>query len=1145
MSQWIRCVIVASFALAVEQPCVPSDSVAHPPQTRTGVFVKLKSPDRSAETRLRTAYSSLLPGLEANQGQAPSDVKFLSRTSGSTLFLTETDLVVQLEKQCPNCVPSPPKWNSPNKIGGGPAESSRLPLRIHLTGVVASPEIEAGDQLEGKVNYLIGRNPTQWRTGIPTYATVQYRGVYPGIDVIYRSEPHQLSYEFKISPQGNQGAIAASFEGSSKLELDHGGDLIVSTLSGPIRQLRPLIHQGAGANSKKIAGHYVLRGGNQVGFAIGEHDRTQPLSIIATLQYDFPAAAAQGSVFATYLGGAGDDQALAIAVDTAGNAYVTGQTRSVNFPILGGAQKVNKGGWDVFVTKLNPSASAIIYSTYIGGSDDDTGFGIAVDPAGSAYIVGQTSSVDFPTVNSFQPAPSSSGGVAKSGDAGATWIDASAGLFNDNINSLAIDPGNTATLYAATLHRGVLKTTNSGGGWSAFNTGITTSAIYSLAVDPGSPSAVYAGASNGIVFSSVNGGFTWTSSSLGQNVRIVSLVVDPKNGRVVYAGTLGAGLFKSSDAGMTWTAVNRGLNSGLVYAVAIDPFNSSTLYAGTGAGLFKSIDEASSWSTASVGLPQAAVSALAIDPSNAVIVYSGTLGNGVFKSVNAGNSWSAASSGLTNQFVTALAVDPKDSSAVFAGTQDGVFKSTNGASTWSSASTGLNTLNVTALIIDPSDSSRLYVSTTSSPFDAFVAKLNASGDALVYSTYLGGTRRDAATAVAIDSAGDAYVTGFTDSKDFPVTGALQEASGGGSDVFITKLSSAGAVLLFSTYLGGNGNDVALGIALDSVGNAYVAGSTDSTNFPTTSAPLQSANAGFKDVFVAKIRSIGGLLLYSTYLGGENDDVATAIAIDQTGSAYVTGYTRSSKFPVVNSLQPSSRGDFDAFVAQVNAGGSGLVYSTYLGGTAGDFGTGIAVDSAGNAYVTGYTDSGDFPVKNPLQAVTGGGTDAFIARVNASGLALDYSTFVGGTGRDRGLGIAIDSAGNAYVAGDTTSVNLPVTGGLQTQHGGGSTDGIVLKIPLLTGPVCVLSCTATGPSAGKAGVSVSFAATATPANCTGTVNFEWSFGDGTFPVTQQNPVHAYVNPGTYTWTMTAKVTDGVQCIKTGTIQISPNPPRRRP
>src|SRR2546428_5699059 len=209
MSQWTRWVIVAGFALAAEQPCVSSDSVAQLPQTKAGGFVKLKSPDRLTETRLRAAYSSLPLSFEPNHGQAASDVKFLSRASGCTLFLTETDVVVQLEKRCPNCVLSPPERNSPNKIGGGSAESSR-PLRIHLTGAVGSPEIEAGDQLEGKVNHLIGRNPTQWRTGIPTYSAVQYRGVYPGIDVIYRSEPHQLRYEFKISPRADPHAIAAS-----------------------------------------------------------------------------------------------------------------------------------------------------------------------------------------------------------------------------------------------------------------------------------------------------------------------------------------------------------------------------------------------------------------------------------------------------------------------------------------------------------------------------------------------------------------------------------------------------------------------------------------------------------------------------------------------------------------------------------------------------------------------------------------------------------------------------------------------------------------------------------------------------------------------------------------------------------------------
>jgi hypothetical protein len=315
----------------------------------------------------------------------------------------------------------------------------------------------------------------------------------------------------------------------------------------------------------------------------------------------------------------------------------------------------------------------------------------------------------------------------------------------------------------------------------------------------------------------------------------------------------------------------------------------------------------------------------------------------------------------------------------------------------------------------------------------------------VYSTYLGGSGEDAGTGIAVDSSGNAYVTGYTRSTNFPTANALYATYGGGNaDAFVAKLNAAGSALVYSTYLGGSGEESSGGIAVDSSGNAYVTGSTPSTNFPTANA-LYATNGG-ADAFVAKLNATGSALVYCTYLGGSGLDVGPDISVDSSGNAYVTGFTNSTDFPTANALYASyGGGNLDAFVAKLNAAGSALVYSTYLGGSGEDLGHGIAVDSSGNAYVTGYTLSTNFPTANALYATQGGGNDGFIAKLNAAGSALVYSTYLGGSGDDAGYGIAVDSSGNAYVTGLTNSANFPIANALYATYGGGSFDAFVAKI----------------------------------------------------------------------------------------------------
>ena len=330
--------------------------------------------------------------------------------------------------------------------------------------------------------------------------------------------------------------------------------------------------------------------------------------------------------------------------------------------------------------------------------------------------------------------------------------------------------------------------------------------------------------------------------------------------------------------------------------------------------------------------------------------------------------------------------------------------------------------------------------------DVFVAKWAPGGSRLVYCTYLGGSGEDRGYALATGLSGDVYVTGLTGSTNFPVAAALQSSLVGYRNAFIARLDSLGC-LIFGTYLGGNGSDSGYGIAVDGSGNVYVAGQTSSFNFPVLNA-YQNTNHGQSDAFVTKLYAAGSLA-YSTYLGGSGADGAQAIAVDASGNAYITGSTSSTDFPVFSALQPSSGGTQDAFVTKLDASGQFLAYSTYLGGSGGavypQIGHGIAVDQEGEAYVAGVTNSSNFPVCGALQPYfANGGTDAFLSKLNASGTGFVYSTYLGGSSLDYATSVAVDSAGNAYVGGYTASTDFPLLNAPQPVQAG-AYDGFVAKV----------------------------------------------------------------------------------------------------
>lgn len=338
--------------------------------------------------------------------------------------------------------------------------------------------------------------------------------------------------------------------------------------------------------------------------------------------------------------------------------------------------------------------------------------------------------------------------------------------------------------------------------------------------------------------------------------------------------------------------------------------------------------------------------------------------------------------------------------------------------------------------------------------DVFVAKLNPTGTELVYSTYLGSSGREEGRSIAVDGLGHAYVTGWTTSNNFPTTpGAFQTTHRGGTDAFVTKLNPIGTGLVYSTYLGGNGNDVGRDIVV-SLGQVYVVGETSSTNLSTTPGAFQTTHGGgVYDAFVSKLNPTGTGLTYMTYLGGNATDEGYGIAIDDIGHAYVTGGTASANFTTTpGAFQPTHGGGFyDAFVTKINPTGTSLIYSTYLGGSADDRGHGITIDSSGNAYLTGGSISANFattPGAFQMTKSITGDLDAFVTKLNATGTMLIYSTYLGGSGDDRGLKIAIDgSATNAYIIGYTQSTDFDITPEAFKTTNSSNTETFVTKLCL--------------------------------------------------------------------------------------------------
>ncbi len=527
---------------------------------------------------------------------------------------------------------------------------------------------------------------------------------------------------------------------------------------------------------------------------------------------------------------------------------------------------------------------------------------------------------------------------------------------------------------------------------------------------------------------------------------------------------------------------------------------------------------------------------LVIDPS---ILYSTFIGGGDLDAVadvavdSAGNAYLTGTSQSTD-FPTAGT--PFSASNPSPGTRTVFVAKVNpngDALVYSTYIGGTGTEDTSAIAIDGSGNAYVCGGTQSSDFplvtpldstfagtaEGFVLKLDPNGSNLVFSTFLGGSGdSDRAQDIVLDSAGSAYVVGSTLSTDFPVTGGSFQTSfvgGGFSAGYAVKFIPDGSALEYSTYLAGSSSSFANGVAVDSSGIAHVFGNTNSSDFPTQS-PFQASLNGPTDTFIVKLNAGGTALTYGTFLGGSDNETGFSIVLNASGDMFLQGITRSSDFPTVNPAQASPGNNFDVFVARLDASGSSLVYATYLGGTAFDNPRKITVDSSDNAYVTGQTDSTDFPTQSPIQASNGGLNDAYVTVFDSSG-SITFSTYLGGTSGDSGQGIAVDSSGNIYIAG-TADTNFPIQGGFQTTSNG-SGDGFLAKLGDAAGGgggSNIVADISGSVQEGSAPLTVTFDASGSVDNTGGVIIiYDWTFGDGNTASTAVPVVsNTYVTPGTF-------------------------------
>jgi hypothetical protein len=687
--------------------------------------------------------------FEPNQGQAADGaVKYLARGRGYGLFLTPTETVLVLA--------AGDRASTLARRPGMGQMSAGVPAVVRMRFVGADPNasLSGASPLPGRSHYFVGGRE-RWRRDVPTFGRVHYREVYPGVGLVFYGTERELEYDFIVAPGADPSVVELAFDGADSLRLDADGNLIVVSAAGELRMRRPVIYQETDGHRRPIEGGYVVRD-RRVRFRVAAWDPSRPLVIDPVLGYS------------TYLGGTSNDQGFGIAVDSAGNAYVTGSTISTDFPVAGNpAQGTRSLDTDVFVAKLDPTGTTLLYSTYLGGSGADVGTAIAVGLDGNAHVTGATTSSNFPVLGAFQ----------------ATTRGGSEAFV------VKLDSNGSALVYSTYLGSN------------------TDDFAFGIALDA---------AGNAYV----------TGSTISPTF--------PDNGAVTCQGTKRTG----TD----------------VFVARVDAAGSTLGYCRFIGGNGEDIGQAiAADATGNVWVAGSTSSADLVSGTAIQALRGGALDGFVGKLTSTGAlAYLSYLGGTFDDEALAVSVDLAGNAYVAGSTGSANF---------------------------PTVSPRQVA--LGGGTDAFVAKVNPAGTALVFSTFLGGGGDDVANGIAAHPTdATVYVAGSTRSLDFPTLNPLQTELAGGLDAFVTKLNAAGSALVYSTYLGGLGDDAVQAMAVDADGVAYLAGITDSPAFPTA-APIQNAS-GLIDAFVTQVAD-GGIIQFTASTYQANEDAGTiTIGVQRTG-----------------------------------------------------------------------------------------------------------------------------------------------------------------------------------------------------------------------------------------------------------------------
>jgi hypothetical protein len=826
------CVLLLTFA---------TGSGKHIHSTKAG-GTAAKSLDAAENRRWAEAYGKLPMSFEENQGQTAREVRYVAHGGGYELFLTPQEAVLALRPG--EHLDFSPKHRSAylralRQQRRAAQTQTMTAIRMRLEGANPEPQISGAERLPTRVNYFSGSDPKDWHTDVPTFARVKYAGVYPGVDLVFYGNQRRLEYDFVVAPGADPNAIQLKIEGARKLRINARGDLVLSVAGGQVELQKPLIYQQLNGEKREIAGKFVIAADRRVSFAVANYDRSQPLILDPILNYS------------TYLGGSAAENTslpVGIAVDSAGDAFVVGDTFSTDFPTTanGLTQQPLAGNVGAsFVAELNPAGTQLLYSTYLTGTTtnaSDGATGVAVDSTGKVYVTGITLTAGFPSKNPI-----------------TTPHTFAADITNGTCFVTELDP--TQPIGANSL---VFSTYLGGTDGMDLANGIAVDANGNIYV-AGQTFSTDFPVVNGVTFNAANVGNASGSAFLSR--------INPATSTLVYSTYLsGNAVHAASDPS---------IGGDNAYGVAVDSSNNAYVTGGTSAN--NSTGFPSSTNANEPAPPAANVSI------SAFVTKVNTAGSGATGGA-ASLVYSTYIAGSTKEIGYGVALGPNNIAYVTGLTDSNDFPFTTGAFDTSGAGAG----KAFVVLVDTTNT---VVGNPVTPFH--------------YATFLGGGNGDTGYGIRVDTAGNVYVVGTTASPNFPGTNTGTLLGGFQSTLpnslgspFIAKLlptigGSGKNDLLYSTYFGGSGSgsaaDQGYAIAIDAAipPNAYITGQTSSANMPThTPLPGGGALNGTSDAYVAKLSLIPTLVVSPTSLSfgvqpvGVTSAPQTVTLTNNTGAAIV-------------------------------------------------------------------------------------------------------------------------------------------------------------------------------------------------------------------------------------------------------------------